>query len=215
MDIINISKDLIFSKQIYAEMIQESRNAIKNARGIKKEKQTAELYGLFYNAFAGIIRSGILHRKKMGADGFPVITVNVNGKDFDCRENILRNILREEYEYLIHPYEDESESYVTIHEDKMTFKEKSEQECSIEDESNLKEKFGINDKIGNIVENIKEKKNIKKEEIFEYDPDYDHYYNDRLPNVLNELEFVPKDTALKLFSIFISICGIIGSLLFL
>lgn len=104
-----IDKQLFFTKSTYQGMVTELHDVLK--KGGEMEDLTA-LYGLYYCAFAGLIRSGVLCERENGEDGFPLISVLSDGKKYFIRESVLRSIFDDEYDELVHPWKDTASSYV-------------------------------------------------------------------------------------------------------
>ena len=62
----------------YEWLLKEVTQMIANLRKNKSEvdeKQLSELYGIYYNAFTGALRNGVLYSKKMDTDGYPKFVI--------------------------------------------------------------------------------------------------------------------------------------------
>ena len=303
----HIEKGLAFSKKDYEDLLVMSNEALKKSKKQEKDPVViSELWGIYYNAFAGLIRSGILCSRQMGTDGFPEIHVIVNDRTYKVRESILVGIFREESEYVIKPWKDESASYVedrpfkilTISEDgdvektgsditqekkkkglfgrnrdkdKFTplemddisspsiedddgssteafisiemksrqkkdagskqvmqagssFTSEEEQKLRAEYEAKLKKSEAKNSQLeGQIEKHKKAYKTLKlrsdrekaEAQKYTYDPNYDHYYSEELPQLIKSLEFSHSDMMIKFFCAIISCIGIAVSFIFM
>lgn len=106
--------DLMFTASVYIPMLDTTLEQIKEGKknGIDRNK-LAELYGIYYNLFAGILRAGtVMYKKEMEDDGYATIVMNINDKNYASKDSAIRDILREEYDVIVHPYEDNSLSWV-------------------------------------------------------------------------------------------------------
>ena len=83
-------------------LLQDTSKMIASAKAVGlDERQLAELYGIYYNAFAGLLRAGgILYSKKMDVDGYPKLVITIGDTQYTCRDAALRDILRDDYEKL-------------------------------------------------------------------------------------------------------------------
>jgi DNA repair exonuclease SbcCD ATPase subunit len=264
---INVTpKELTYTKSIYEKLVEELKAELSTTK--TKGKAYQELYGMYYCAIIGLIRSGALCSRISGKDGFPEIKVFVGSKYYKCREDVIYSIIgQEEAKDIITPYEDSADSYIkkiTIKEDDIT--EPVEVSNPVTDSSATKvlkkeidslkkEKKAIEeaaqakyndlnaryqkaldankeipvvasqedaevvaklqahvDELRNEleewrkrykqaeenVEEVTRKANMLQSKLDEkeeeakkyiYDPNYDHYYNDELPVILENLEF--------------------------
>ena len=105
-----IDKGLVYTKAFY-ETIADSAKANLDNPGDDKMLNIME-HGVYYNAIAGMLRSGALCSRVTGEDGFPEIRIVAGTKTYQCREDILRTIFGKEADYIIAPYEDRFESYL-------------------------------------------------------------------------------------------------------
>lgn len=218
-------------QQDYLDMLRETAKRIAKIR-IKKvpvnDTQLAELYSIYYNVFAGALRIGCMYEKAMDTDGYPKYIIHTGDEQYSCKETPLKDILGLEYERLTKfPYKDTSESYVHA--------------FSIEEQFDEFEQAGIFkdidfDKAGkDSAEELKMKKRMlkaeqkKKEALlkeknrqllkdargFDYDPNFDHYYNDALPGVLRKIDSNAGVMAAKITAVVVCIVGIYGTLILL
>lgn len=179
--------------------------------------QIAELYGIYYNAFAGAIRSGVMYSKEMDVDGYPKFIIPIGNTMYPCRDVALRDILGDEYENLTkYPYEDNSASYVrhyapkTIHIDEYDTPAINQGSIS----KNIKDPLAEQKKEEALLR-AKNRELLKDAREFQYDPNYDHYYSDRLPELLKGLDSPVNSIAARIACISFSCIGIIISFLFL
>ncbi len=108
-----IEKGLIYTKTFYEQIADEAKNILESMQ-YEEEKTKVTQYGIFYNAIAGLLRSGVLCSRVTGEDGFPELRIVLGNKAYQCRENIIRTILGDEADYIISPFEDTFESYVGL-----------------------------------------------------------------------------------------------------
>lgn len=218
---------MVMQSNEYTEIIKETARiiALSNAKNKGKEnlsradrEQIAELYGIYYNACAGAIRSGVMYSKEMDIDGYPKFVISIGNVMFPCRDIALRDILGEDFEKLTqYPYEDTSASYVKhyapsipVPDDYAEMQNANRRKEAKEKELARKEK----EKQVNVEpEEIRELKKDKRG--FRYDPEYDHYYSDRLPEIINELDSRKAVTIGRIAAIILSCTGIFLSLVFL
>lgn len=305
VDMTPTRKGLDFTKAQYEQLATELKKELETASD-KNTKQYQELYGMYYCAVIGLLRSGVLCSRASGKDGFPEIRVYTNSDTFTCSENVIYSIIgAEEAKDLITPYEDTSNSYIkdfgyknmsktftpevptssgsstskkgSSKQDESIRKEleelkkekkKSESEATakyndllsrynkLRDESSnlpivssqeeantvneFREKFEeassnaealkkelaewkakYSDAEKSVQEAEKETKrlqnklNIKEAEAkkYVYDPNYDHYYSDELPAIIESLEFNHMNTIVRSGAIVACGAGIIFSLL--
>lgn len=203
----------------YAEIVKNSAEILCLAKksGNIDPYQMAELYGIYYNAFAGALRSGMLYSKEMDFDGYPKIVIPIGNAMYPCKDVALRDILGEDYERLTqYPYEDSSKSFVSH------YKEPAHSEDEYVSAS-LKKPETISDVEGgsSLKEEQKKKEALlraKNRELkrdargFQYDPDYDHFYSDRLPDMLKELDSTGRIIAARISCIALSCAGIVLAL---
>lgn len=211
--------------QTSAKMINLAKKSAANGTNID-ERQIAELYGIYYNAFAGTLREGARYSKKMDVDGYPKITITINDNQYTCRDAALRDILKDEYDDMTrYPYEDTSASYVQPF-NQIVYKEVQTQEVAPQHEERPKntrrrpernsnkesqEQLDVNK------ETLKEKNKQLKESArgFQYDPNYDHYYSEELPILVKELSSSSWKNAMRLTLMIASCAGIIATLAYL
>ncbi len=237
-----VARNLTYTKNEYIDIIRMVSKELRQ-KDRPNEKQYSEMYGIYYNALAGLIRSGSMCRKEMDTDGYGKIFVMAGDKEVSCKDIAVRDILREEYEEVVHPYDDSSESYVHPYlPDRKKVKrvvqnEKGEKVVTVEEvrevdfaEPGKKGGVSVNLDIGKAAESMAEAKRLKAEAAFkraegkeylkelgalDYDPDYDHYYSEELPKVLEEISTVRRDSLIKGFCTVMAFGGVILSLLFL
>lgn len=288
---LKVDKNLSFTKDEYLSIIRSVTPEIMKTRKMAAKGDKAavselrSLYGIYYTSFAGMIRSGMLCRRITDYDGFPKITIMIGDSEkYDISESSLIGIFGKESEYLIHPYSDDSDSYikdpfaeltdinVTLNTSEGTSskaeirklenehkkeiaKLKSDYEREIrtlkqgdaavssqtpavdadimdavnkarqEDMYTLEEErkqFDFEKKrLQNVIASQKkdfdkfkaekEKEDAERKK-YVYDPNYDHYYNDVLPKLLDSLEFSHTDTLLRGLSIAVSLAAVAASL---
>lgn len=107
---VKVDKELTYTKSYYENLVKSSFAMFDN--DTKNPKEREEIYGLYYCAIAGLIRSGALCRRGTGHDGFPEITVVIGNDTYKCNENVLDSILGTDAPEIIKPYEDTFQSYV-------------------------------------------------------------------------------------------------------
>lgn len=238
-------KNLTYTKSEYENLIATIRKNLATA--VKDNEmnlqQRAEIFGLFYNACAGLIRSGALHKKEMSDDGYAQMHIVYKDKEVKCKDSAIRDIFKDEYKDIIHPYEDNSAVYIHPYQDvldetvsKITSENSAEktfitQEDIINiDKKTSKPSLNINLDLTDIAEKNAEAKILRAEAAVkreenrdllkslkgtEYDPNYDHYYSEELPKILEDIDTLSKDSLIKGFCILMSFVGIIVSLLFI
>lgn len=290
-----IEKGLNYTTPIYKQIADTALQHIRNMQN-EDDKTVVTEYGIYYNAIAGLIRSGVLCSRVTGTDGMPEIRVVVGSQIYQCRESILRMILGDEADYLISPYEDTFESYIDLVFPKIQPTESEEPEAVVQDGKakkgdikalnaqhkaeikKLKQQYedeisklkqsqgsaavvspgqtqseviretvqdpeqakqltglknenirlqGENDKLRadekqheDELKQVKQQLKLKTAELDEknkyvYDPNYDHYYSDELPNIINALEFTHKDLAAKFIALAGCAAGLVISALLL
>ena len=313
----SVVKELYFTKENYLSILESVKNEIEKENSgtadADNKKQRSALYGLYYNAFAGLIRSGQLCTRKDGEDAMPVIEIESKGKRYSMSESTLYAIFGQHSETLIHPWKDTSshpgyiknagifggesgdpeniysskdmDAAVKLAEEKkdkiLKETEKSyEKELSdsqkenerigkklsdtetklnkavkdiealkIKNEETIKkaenhekitvknavestkaemadEIAGLNEKIKELKEtssrtetdyrSYKERtdKELEDRKKYVYDPNYDHYYSEVLPKVVNTLEFSHTDLLVRTGCIIISTLAVVLSLVF-
>lgn len=216
----------------YLDMLRDSAKMIVVARSSKEhipDKQMAELYSIYYNVFAGALRAKVMFEKQMDTDGYPKYLIAAANEKYYCKDAPLRDILRDDYERITKfPYVDSSESYVNAYgliksyatleyaslDQGMTLA--GSDSMSEEAKAKLKKKVLQAEKRKQ--EALLKEKNrqlLKDARGFDYDPNYDHYYSDRLPEILRELDSSAMDTAARIIGIVVSSFGIVCALAFL
>ena len=220
------------TRDLYAEILEDSRALLGETNKQSDVNQRAELFGIYYNAFAGILRSGaVLHKKEMDVDGYARIELNIGNNKFVCKDTAMRDILGEDYINLIHPYEDNSLSYVHPYEPELKIMEngvmkKDEQrtravEKKKEKQGLFKKKNKPDDSENPENENTKNTENQKakkkerkpKKERKLREPREPLSYQDRVPKLLGEINSISSEISLSLVGTGIAAAGIIISLL--
>lgn len=214
------------SQKDYLDLICESAKTIQKVKASGEdvdEKQVAELWSIYYNAFAGALRSGMMFSKTMDYDGYPKYQINIGDRKFVCRDAALRDILKEDYDQITKfPYQDTSESYVkayTLVDDypeleleNITSAASGEEKPDPMDadvQAKLKKKImQAEKKKKEAILREKNRQLLKDARGFDYDPNYDHYNSDRLPEILQELDSSAMDNAARIVSIVVSVAGI-------
>lgn len=148
----NIVKGTSFTKKDYEYLVQSSMNLIKESKKLNIEKSVvASLYGVFYSAVAGMIRSGALCSREDGIDGFPELHIMIGEARYHCREFAIQAILGNDAVEIISPYEDLCKSYIAppsyqnVETTSVRFEEKTEEDkkerknINTSDEDSLKE----------------------------------------------------------------------------
>jgi flagellar biosynthesis GTPase FlhF len=308
-----IDKVLYFTKDIYTNMVQESFAAIKRSRRSEKDPVIiAGLYGIYYNAFAGLIRSGVLCNRAMGIDGFPEIHIMIDNQIYKVRESILLALFGTEAEAVIKPWQDTSASYIDhpfaqfqnqndesvdnkaavrsteakykaamaamksandkalkelqqkdaeilstkLSQQKSKYEQvvtqlmkkqaaMEEKAAVVPDEnaikalkqqhsmelSQMKQQYegqirSMQGAMGNLQKTYADQKaeydkyrtaaekEISEHKKYVYDPNYDHYYSDVLPKLVDSLEFTHTDLVIRGFCVALSLAGIVLSLTF-
>ena len=218
----------VMNTKDYTDLIYKTAATIQGIRGANVDpKQVAELWSIYYNAFAGALRSGVMFSKIMDTDGYPKFQITIADQKFFCRDAALRDILKDDYEKITKfPYQDTSESYVkayTLIDDYPDLElevansgtpgEPALDPKSAENQAKLKKKIMQAEKRKQ--EAILKEKNrqlLKDARGFDYDPNYDHYYSDRLPEILQELDSSAIDVAAKIVSSVVASAGILLAL---
>ena len=201
----------------YTEILKDTAQMLYLARANSANADqllVAELYGIYYNAFAGCMRSGIIYSKEMDRDGYPKYVISVGNNTYPCKDIALRDILAEDYERITkYPYKDTSFSFVQHYlpekkDGKDEYKDDTKQPEDIISESNL---MGQEESILR----AKNRELLKDARGFQYDPDYDHYYSDRLPEILKELDSSRRVIAARAVCMSLSVICILTAMLFL
>lgn len=207
--------DLIYNT---ARIIQKVKMSGENV----DPKQVAELWSIYYNAFAGALRAGAIFSKSMDYDGYPKFQLTIADQKFFCRDAALRDILKEDYDQVTKfPYQDTSESYVkayTLADDFPEIELENIASASSDGQTDpmdtaaqakLKKKImQAEQKKKEAILREKNRQLLKDARGFDYDPNYDHYYSDRLPEILQELDSSATDNAVRIVSIVVSVAGI-------
>lgn len=216
----------------YSNLLQHSAAVISSARSDKSlpPGQLAELYAIYYNAFVGAMRSGVMYKKSMDADGYPKFEIFLDNIRYSCKDIAVRDILQESYEKVAgFPFEDTSKSYVQSYRAlealcagggagsetasakaeelaRMSAEEKAKFQKKLEQAEQEKKEALLNER---------RKRLLRDARGFDYDPNYDHYYSDRLPEILKKLDSHAADYAARIICIAISVAGIAFSCMFL
>lgn len=217
----------------YLDMMRESAKIIAQIRSSREpidKKQMAELYSIYYNAFAGALRTGNMFEKTMDTDGYPRFLIRAGEEKYFCKDAALRDILQDDYERVTKfPYEDTSESYVRPYVMKVQTIGDGDDEYTTITPADLNKKGMTPEEQEKLKRKILQAEKKKKEALlkeknrqllkdargFDYDPDYDHYYSDRLPEILKELDSSAADTAARIVGVTVSVVGIICTLVLL
>lgn len=205
----------------YTEIIKETIKMISlvKTKGDPKDKhKIAELYGIYYNAFAGALRAGILYSKEMDVDGYPKYVISIGNNMYPCKDIALRNILGDDYEKITQaPYDDTSASYVIHYSPLRPSLPDEYAETIIAPTLSQKEDgtFKAEQRKEEALIRAKNKELLRDARGFQYDPDYDHFYSDRLPDLLKELDSTLPVIGARIASICLCFIGIILSLSFL
>ena len=244
-----ILKELAATKDIYSDMVRISWDMLQDVKTHRSKTDIASAYGLYHNSFTGLIRSGILCERYMGPDGFPEI---LGEKSYSIRESVLKALLGRECEQIVHPWKDESQSYL---DDMEKFPEKyfisnglkmkdaaDEHNLSLElddarkeledmDKEHQAELNGLNSKYSKEIARLKAMVDkgkadfaaykqsaedaAREKEKYIYDPNYDHYYSDVLPKLIDSIEFTKTDILIRGICIGISIIFVLLCCIFL
>lgn len=279
-DHIIVDKELAFSKQDYAALVKKSYDLL-HSNEVTEKSSLISLNGIYYTAFAGLLRSGVLCSRSSGIDGMPVITVNLGNRDYSVRESVLKTILGVEADYIIKPWEDtcDKESFISstskdhdiptpslssydaslkmeierlmkVNAEQLTSLEKltkenddlrSSSHINATDSSkslkaeidNLKKahqkeiddlKISAGKRINSLKKQLSDEENehkrykaqasaeIADSKKYVYDPNYDHYYSDVLPKLVDSLEFANTDIIIRELCLGISVVAILFSL---
>lgn len=214
-------------------MLRESAKLIAGVRASGEEidkKQLAELYSIYYNIYAGALRSGNMFEKIMDTDGYTKFLIRAGEEKYYCKDTALRDILQADYERVTKfPYEDSSESYVRAYKLNSVLVSSDDdqpiilggttqtaKQMSPEEQEKLKKRLlQAEKKKKEALIKEKNRQLLKDARGFDYDPNYDHYYSDRLPEILKELDSSAVDTAAKVIGITVSVLGVFGALILL
>lgn len=214
----------------YLDMLRETAKQIAAIR-IKKTKidkgQLAELYSIYYNIFAGALRSGCMYEKAMDTDGYPKFIIHTGDEQYSCKALPLQDIFGLEYERLTKfPFKDTSESYVHAYNLEEQFDEFEEAgafkdidlelaDKSAEEQAKIKKRMlKAEQKKKEALLREKNRQLLKDARGFDYDPNYDHYYNDALPNALREADSYAPEMAAKISAVVVCVAGILITLAF-
>jgi hypothetical protein len=218
--------------EIYVTTLKDSSRLIReieevSSNSAEDKQQLAELYGIYYNAFAGVIRSGMLFKRLMSKNGYPKVQLDIGEEVYTMHDSILKDILGNDYIKLAkYPYEDSSKSYVSF---ATTVADKAVETPSfiattiIANNENELEREAKKAEAVSKAEAAKEKellreKNrqlLKDAKKFSYDPNYDHFYDDELPIILKELDKSATSDAARIAGILCSVAGIVATLVLL
>lgn len=203
----------------YMEIIKDTAKmlCLAKEKGVNtNSRQIAELYGIYYNAFAGAIRAGAMYSKEMDVDGYPKFVIPIGNTMYPCRDIALRDILGDEYEKLTkYPYEDTSLSYVRHYTPSVHISDEYgtpgiSQNAAANNEG--KDSQRTVQKKEEALLRAKNRELLKDARGFQYDPNYDHFYSDRLPSILRELDSKRIKTAARITFISITCAGILLTL---
>lgn len=282
---ITVDKDLFYTKDQYTKILQNSLSLINSC---KDPKDCQHLYGIYYNAFAGLVRSGALVSRITGVDGTPDLNIQIGDDNYHCPESVIVALFGKEAEYLIHPWKDEFSSYfdgnpfMVMPDDSASESSSSapmidntaavnaaikSTEASMnkqitELENKIKRLTAENAKLSKMSKDVpaapvnentyedkyreavttlqesqravksleKEIRNItadrdrlqaeqdkanEEKNTYVYDPNYDHYYSDVLPKLIDSIEFTHTDLIINNFCIALSVIGIVLSAIFI
>lgn len=278
-----VDKDLFYTKEQYTTILVNIFTLIKSC---KTQEDCQALYGIYYNAFAGLIRSGALFSRETGADGTPEFDTLINDVHYRAPESVVTALFGEEAEYLIHPWADNFSSYFNGNpfmvvpdgspaasssapqdnqaainaavraseasmKKQMTELENKVKKLSVENARLSKESKNTphedvdvktyedeyHDALSSLQESKKEIKSLERElrditadrdrlqaeqdrdkeekERYVYDPNYDHYYSDVLPKLIDSIEFTHTDLIINNFCIALAVIGIVLSAVFI
>lgn len=203
----------------YIEIIKDTAKmlCLAKEKGVNtNSRQIAELYGIYYNAFAGALRSGVMYSKEMDVVGYPKFVIPVGNTMYPCRDIALRDILGDEYEKLTkYPYEDTSLSYVrhytpSVHINDEYGTPSITQNTAANNEG--KDSLRTDQKKEEALLRAKNRELLKDARGFQYDPNYDHFYSDRLPELLRDLDSKRSIVTARILFISLTCAGIILAL---
>lgn len=216
--------------QDYCSLIRDTAKTISSIKKSEEKvdpKQIAELYAIYYNAFAGALRSGVMFQKYMDYDGYPKFKLIIGDESYSARDAAMRDILKDDYERITRfPYKDTSESYVKAYTLVDEFPEvelealtsvdatdSNNEAKNAEAQAKLKRKvLQAEKKKQEAILREKNRQLLKDARGFDYDPNYDHYYSDRLPEIIQELDSSAMDNAARIITVAVSAVGIILAL---
>lgn len=270
-----VEKELAFTKPDYAEMVKNSYKVIQSGK-VKDRKMLVSLYGMYYNAFAGLIRSGILCSREVGNDGMPVIVTMLDSKNYPIRESVLLALFGEEAEYVVKPWKDScaessyftgslmkdftnlrhqegnqagneivklrarydkqsaelqdlNEKYEQLLKDGGSGSDYSKKLAELE-KKHKKELDNVKIHADRTITDLQKRLNQEKSEHdrykretaqeledsrkYVYDPNYDHYYSDVLPKLVDSIAFSNTDIVIRGLCVGLSFAGILLSLVF-
>lgn len=282
---IAVDKDLFYTKDQYTKILQNTLSLINSC---KIPEDCQHLYGIYYNAFAGLVRSGALVSRETGIDGTPDLNIQIGDENYRCPESVVVALFGKEAEYLIHPWKDEFSSYFdgnpfmvipdgsvpevsspvpTVDNTAAVNAAIKSTEASMkkqitELENKIKKLTAENAKLSKMSKDVssapvnentyedeyreavsslqesqrtiksleKEIRNItadrdrlqaeqdkanEEKNTYVYDPNYDHYYSDVLPKLIDSIEFTHTDLIINNFCIALSAIGIVLSAIFI
>ena len=197
----------------YGEILQRTTAMIRDARqdASISRQQVAELYSIYYNAFAGALRNGALYKKTMDYDGYPKYELSVDGSSYICRDAALRDILGDKYtELTAFPYENNFESYVKVYAATKADQAGTSQNLRLSDSERIKQQQELvkaEERKQQALLKEKSRQLLIDAKGFEYDPNYDHYYSDILPGIEKELDSTVTMNAMRIVCITLSVIG--------
>lgn len=107
-----VEKGLIYTKKNYEDILERTWSFMQSKDFNTESRHDIQyIYGIYYDAFAGLLRSGALCSRRTGKDGMPELVVPVGIQEYRCRESIIRALLGEESDDIIEPYENRFSSY--------------------------------------------------------------------------------------------------------
>lgn len=107
-----VEKGLVYTKRTYEEIASASWQMIHSPEFRQLDKHDIEyMYGIYYDAFAGLLRSGALCSRRTGKDGMPELAIPIGADVYPCRESIIRSLLADEADEIIRPYDNTFASY--------------------------------------------------------------------------------------------------------
>lgn len=111
-----IEKGLLYTKEDYEDMVIDLWNRMHEPGFKTLDRFDIQyVYGMYYNAFVGLLRSGVWCSRRTGTDGLPELTIPIGAELYPCRESIVAAILGEEAPEIIVPYDDTFSSYMGVH----------------------------------------------------------------------------------------------------
>ena len=92
-----VEKGLIYTKKNYEDILERTWSFMQSKDFNTESRHDIQyIYGIYYDAFAGLLRSGALCSRRTGKDGMPELVVPVGIQEYRCRESIIRALLGEE-----------------------------------------------------------------------------------------------------------------------